>query len=311
MVRAVDRHADEPRLFMRERRARRYARKRQSYLPLNNDAPAWVEVQVSSNPATSDLNDISRYTDGRPTSSHTYYSQQFIERRDRNVRFGALSTSPSGFGDPAVDGFSILTNTWDARRTFPDLPMMANPGLATCKNPTTEDVYVHNYNADYRKWTEASNSWSIVSAGIPPITGQESASAYDTTRNRIFLLRDTAEHHTFDPATGAYTEQTLSGAAASTVAATGVLSLGMIYHPVLDAYLVRMGRSTGGAVYSINASTFAVTALSTTGGTSIPATANISGSPENVFTKWLYAPSLQGCIFIPAYAANAWFFRTH
>lgn len=282
---------------------------------LASDSPTWIEVLPSNSAAQFTVpNNAGYYSSGRPASVHSYYSQQFIESRNRAVRFGAMAASSSGNGFRNIDGFNcaaqVGTNGWDAPGTYPDMPAGMSTGQPVCKNPTTEDVYTFNGNISVWKWTQSSNSWSQINSGYPPVDPIEGATAYDTSRNRIFLLRDSTVHHTFDPTSGTFTSQTLSGTAATTLGAASK-SAGMIYEPTLDAYLVRLGRSSGGAVYSINASTFAVTAISTTGGASVPATVNISGSPENVYSKWLYAPLLGGVVFFPAYAQNAWFLRTH
>lgn len=282
---------------------------------LGANSPAWVEMLPSNSAAEFTIpNNAGYYSSGRPASSHTYYSQQFIEARNRAVRFGTHAASSSGNGFRNIDGYSPDAaqgvNGWDAPGTYPDMPLGMQTGQPVTKNPATEDVFTFRGNISVWKWTQTTNTWSQVDSGYPPVDPVEAASAYDTTRNRIFLLRDSTVCHTFDPATGVMTAQTMTGASVSTLQAAAKAA-GMIYEPTLDAYLVRLGRSSGGAVYRIDAATFAVTVLTTTGGTSIPATANISGSPENVYGRWLYAPRLGGVFFFPQYTANAWFLRTH
>jgi hypothetical protein len=289
------------------------------YLPLGVDSPTWVEVLASSDAAGVDSpNDAAYYPDGRPASSHTYYSQQFIETRNRAIRFGVGSSATVGNPKPNVDGFDctvgIGVNGWDAAGTYPSLVTPDGTDWAICKNPTTEDVYFFNANYTVDKWTQTSNTWATVNVGSPPNTATGAASAYDTTRDRILLVRGSASPAgsycvTYDIATGNFTARTLTGAAAATVMAANI-GAGMVYVPSLDSYYVRL-RAAGGAVYAIDASTFAVTSLSTTGGGSIPVTADISGTPENVFTKFLYYPALGGVAYIPTYAANCWFLRLY
>jgi hypothetical protein len=290
------------------------------YLPLMSNTPTWIEVLPSSAAAAFTIpNDAARYTDGRPCSIHSYYVQQFIEARNRAMRFGTPAGASIGNSFVNVEGFdctvAIGVNGWDAVNTWAPLPT-CEPGYATCKNPVTEDVFVFISNASVRKWTQSTNTWSQVNTVFPAIGGNESATAYDTARDRIVLLRGSTDSSsvggaycsTFDPATGTWTSRTLTGSAAATVMASRK-GMGMVYVPALDSYVVRL-LAAGGTVYVINASTFAVTTPTTTGGGSLPTAFDIGGT-ENVYGKFLYFPTLGGVVYIPTYAANAWFLRLH
>lgn len=281
---------------------------------LSANSPTWVEVRASDS-AGAVTSNSTHYTTGRPASSHTYYTKTFIEARNRAMRFGVGAVATSGNPHKAVDGFDCTVaqgvNGWDAAGTYPSLPGSGTmySGEAICKNTNTEDVYFFYNNQTVWRWNQTSNTWTQINNGWPDIAPVDTAVAFDSNRNRVFLLRpDTGNHHTFDPATGLFTSRTLTGTVSAINAAN--VGIGMIYEPTLDAYLVRL-RAAGGTVYSINASTFAVTAMTTTGGTTIPATANISGTPENVYTRFLYCPELSGVVYFPHYSANAWFLRTH
>jgi hypothetical protein len=282
------------------------------------DAPVWVEMLPSNTAGEFTIpNNSAYYSSGRPASVHSYYTQQFIEVRNRAMRFGATSVATSGNPHVAVDGYDCGevqgVNGWDAAGTYPNIPGVSGTNAwAVAKNPTTEDVFVFVSNSSVRKWSQAANSWSTVNVGFPPISCNESASAYDSTRNRIFILKGAESPtacHTFDTSTGLFTARTLTGAAAATITAA-VKGLGLVYVPSIDSYIVRLG-AAGGAAYKINAGTFEVTALATTGGTLIPATATISGNPENVYGRLLFAPELQGLAYIPTYNSDAWFLRLY
>jgi hypothetical protein len=226
------------------------------------------------------------------------------------MRFMAVGIANSGGSAGNVDGYNatytVGVDGWDAQHTWADSPY-SSWEAPVCKNPATGDVFLFNTNYYVYKWTQASNTWARADAAYPPTTMEAAAIAYDSTRNRIFLLGGQGPaYHTFDPATGLFTEQTLTGAYAAALIATS--DAGMVYEEESDAYLVRLGAS-GGALYSVDADTFVVTLLSTTGGGSIPVTSLVSG--EAVYNKLLYAPSLSGAIYFPDYAANGWFLRTH
>jgi hypothetical protein len=277
---------------------------------LGADEPEWIEVLESSSGFTIP-SDSAYYSDGRPASTHTYYMLQFIEARNRAIRFGVGASSTVGNPKVNIDGFNstvaVGVNGWDAAGTYPNLPAALQH--AVCKNPATEDVFIFIDNGSVQQWTQATNTLSQVNVGYPPVSFNETASAYDTTRDRIFLwIGGGAAIHTFDPATGGFTARTFTGAGAAALngAAKGG---GMVYVPSLDSYLVRL-KATGGAVYKIDAATFDVTVITTTGGAAIPATAALSGANENVYGRWLRAPNLGGVVYFPSYAANAWFLAT-
>jgi hypothetical protein len=108
------------------------------------DEPEWVEMLAGdASDRTSDSSGY--YPSGRPTSSHTYYSEQFIESLDRAMRFGVGSRSPGGEPSTAVDGFDCTVaqgvNGWDAQDTYPDL-ILAQTNIVSCKDPSTEEVYL-------------------------------------------------------------------------------------------------------------------------------------------------------------------------
>ena len=76
----------------------------------------------------------------------------------------------------------------------------------------------------------------------------------------------------------------------------------LLYVDALDVYLVKLD-GPGGTVYQINAGNFAVSQLTTTGGSSIPTTVN------GVYNKFRYVPRLRGAIYTPSGNNNAWFLR--
>jgi hypothetical protein len=101
----------------------------------------------------------------------------------------------------------------------------------------------------------------------------------------------------YDPDGNTFTQRTLTGTALSATTEDG-----MVYVPSLDAFLLRQSGS-GGTVYRINASTFAVSSQTTSGGASVPATLN------GPFNKFIYVPNLSGCVLVPTYTGNAWFLK--
>jgi hypothetical protein len=202
------------------------------------------------------------------------------------------------------DAFNLNTNSYSASGALPNiLATLNNVGgaYAVCSNPNNGDVYFFG-NFAAARYNRSANTMSTLSSSTS-VYGRNCASAFDTTRNRIFVVGgDNPTSHTWDTSGSAFTSRTLSGAAASAV--QGVSAGGMVYIPSRDSFLLRSDAS-GGTVYEINASTFVCTTFATTGGGSVPSTQN---GPHN---KFLYAPRLRSVIYVPAYSSNAWILRVH
>lgn len=278
-------------------------------MTLSDDAPQWVEVLASS--AAVDFtvpSDSARYSDGRPASTHSYYSQQIIEARNRAMRFGLGATSTIGNGKRNIDGFDITVavgvNGWDAEPTYPSFPAFGSQA-PVCKDPATEDVYVFNNNYSVFKWTQATNTISTVNTQWPPAV-RLSATAFDTKRNRILLVKASGAW-TYDVSAGTFTARTLQGTHAAAIMKH---SRAMIYEPVLDKFLFCLGE-VGSDVYVIDPVLFDVSLLPVTGGASVPAILSTTNDAYFPYTRFLYAPELGGVVWVARYASNAWFLRTH
>ena len=247
-----------------------------------------------------------------------------MERQNRALRLGG-STSPLGSAFENVESFNSTSpqgvNGWDPAGTFGFCLGGTNGGWTpsigwcACKDPGTEIIYV--VNAPYiRKFTPANSGvggvWSILSSMPQELnTGALGATAVDTTRNRLLWIKGYGPNrpYTCDIATGAWTPQTHPASAAKTSLDALSPSLGMVYVAQIDAFLVR-ANAPGSSVYKIDAETFAVSMLPTTGGDGVPQGQVINGE-ENVYNKWLFAPALEGVVYFPKSEANAWFLRLY
>jgi len=299
-------------------------------IDLMADAPAWVEWCPGSSGNVVDgitaATDPShaRYKDGLPCSTHSYYGQQFLERQNRALRLGG-STSPVGSAFENVEGFNIhsrqASSGWDPAGTFGFCLGGVNGGWTpaigwcVCKDPGTEVIYVVN-TPHIRKFTPAQSGvggvWSILGR-VPEAlnTGALGATAVDTKRNRLLWVKGYGPNnpYTCDIATGMWTARTHPASAAKTEFDRLSPSLGMVYVANLDAFLVR-ANAAGSKVYAIDAETFAVSMLPTTGGSNVPQGPVLSNE-ENVYTKWLFAPALEGVVYFPKSQDNAWFLRLY
>jgi hypothetical protein len=276
-----------------------YGNNEVNLLTLETNSPAWTQEKASS----SSIQFGQVYNnDGSPSSRHSFFGELMNETDGRVMLLGGAYYDSAGGETFKMDSYNIVAKTYNAAGTHPDI---TNPGsgekYAFCRDPRNDNIYAVG-GFVVRLWTRSTNTWSVpLSSGGPNCYNH--ASAYDTTRNRVFVVGGgtyVVAAHFNTSGTMARTNVTLTGTVASTIA--GSTMGGMVYVPSLDAYLLRLDGS-GGTVYQINASTFACTTFSTTGGTSVPATQN------GPYTKFTYAPRLKCCIYIPQYSGNCWALR--
>ncbi len=276
-----------------------YAGNEVNRIRLSDNAPVWTEPRAST-PISQVVPDVDHYADGRPTSRHSYYGATVNEQRNRVMVLGG-SRWGIGWVLGSVDGFDLGVNDWDAARTYPDglSELGSTPGPAIVEQKSTGDIFVFaNWNV--LRWSNSSNSWSrVISNGS--IYGQYAATAVDTRRNRILLVGGNANDRAiYNPATNTAQTITLSGPNAGALSDSGN---GMVYDPLLDAFLVRT-REAGGTIYRINAQTFSVDILPTTG------TAQPAAAMNGVWRRFLYVPQLKGIVYFPTYDEGMWFLRT-
>lgn len=273
----------------------------------------------------------------RLTGQHSYYNHIMLERQNRVMRVysGSVSSGPgTGFWD--CDGFNVNcaqgasgSVAFDPEQTFPkvypDGSAMLHAG-GTCKDPDTEQIYFFpSENGTPRRFTPNAStpggSWANLAALPAGLNGTEAMTAFDTQRKRVLVLGIQYPYDTNDirawalnTLTNTWSSEltgTMTGAAKATLIAARACG-GMVYVPALDAYLVRLG-TAGSQVIKIDAATWAVTFLGVTGGTTIAATGNVGGPTlyENVYNKWLFVPSLRGCVYYPEYSSDLWFLRLY
>lgn len=247
----------------------------------------------------------------KPQSSHKYFTSHIIRARNWLVDFGVGSVANSGNPLPQCEAYDITQtgNAWQAVGTVPDLPVVNNAQYV-CKDELLEDVYIMNDNSAVYKWTQSTNTFTGALGSFPPVSGIDALGAFDTTRGHMLVLKGVSSaSHTFNPTTLTWTARTLTGAAATPLMALAK-GCGIEYVEAIDAYLVR-GGAAGGTVYRIDAGTWEVTTLATTGGASVPAAALISGAPENIYSRWRLSTNYRCMFLLPSYAANWWALRVY
>lgn len=267
---------------------------------LEVDAPFWEQI-LGPTPAGSVI-DANPYADGRPTSSHLYYSQHWQNRfgTGRGVRIGG-ARYPTGDTISRVDVFNRNTGDWTLFASYPSIPsQVSNTGalqqLALCRDPRNDNIYAfgNNYvfmlDAALTAWTQ-----KLTGSGANPY-GERMATAFDTKRQNILCVGGDNTtypgHHVYDPDANTMTTITFTGSGAASLG-VNVSGAGLHYIEALDCFLLCKG-TAGAPIWKItyvNATTYDVTVFAITGAS--PA-AHLRNEAHNQF---FYAPRLKGLFY--------------
>lgn len=281
-------------------------------LDLSVASPSWAMLREPS--AWEDrLTNVAYFADGRPNSAHLYYSLWCIGNEIIRVRNDS-HWEGGQTGDRKCVAFDLLVNDWTcatayagAGTTWPDSPN-GTTGLAVCKHPDTDEIYVvgathlHRRNPTTGVWTQLAALADNGSAAY------YRASAVDTTRNRLVIFGDSYDTPLggilYDIAGNSFSTIAFSSddanASAQAIASSGGQSAW--YDATLDRFIVKTG--TGDDVYLVHPTTWVVTAQSTTGGGSIVDAVN------GVLNKFVHVPELGGIFYQPRHSSNGWFLAT-
>lgn len=238
--------------------------------------------------------------DGRPLSAHSYFYQQFSEVRNRALRFGSAAVQGDGnitVGNMVV--FDPATGLYEADGANPDIPYTFPAPDGVCfKDPTTGNVYLQHNEVNMTRWNAATNDFTLISSG----TFFANCAAVDTRRRRALGIATGTIGTTkyLDLVSNTYTPVTLTGSGVGGV--TNVFNgcaLDFVPHPTdptLDCYY--FARSVGaGIVYRVNAVTWAVDLLPTTGGSAIPAI----GTGSLLYNKFRYLSQYGRIVMVAGY----------
>jgi hypothetical protein len=270
-------------------------------LDLSTDGPQWTVADAGSKKA--DISNGPYYNDGRPTSTHTYWTNQCvtingIERVMRLTDFGAYP-DPIYDGGPQVNGFQTQAAKWDAAGTWADAPIHGVV-YGTARDPRNDDIYVGGGNELYRwragTWTLFAD-WRKTQPVYPNPGFLEAWEFYpalvDVKRDRVVSL---------NPRNGPVHMQAVS---ITNPVITHIDITGCSFDPsaypgfVHDLDGDRYVAASGGAVNAINPDTGACTPL--------PAT---TPAVNGTFSRLEYFPALGGIAYLPSYASPVLFLPT-
>jgi len=274
------------------------------------NAPAWVEVSPESPTHTYE---VAYEADGKPVSSHTYYTTMWIPATNRLMRFGAMAV-PIGGGTyfPTVDGFNFATNTWDRAGTYANLPVGASGGAY---NPVTGKVLTIFGMKYYDPVTGAATNVATGNVSLP-----RAPWVWDPVRNQFFGLcyGDNQEYSLFLGICAAkivgntMSQITIASSAAATQFVGDVpFYAAMEYEPNSDCFLFYTGsrNGTAGRIYKIKpnyTTTWEISFFAYGAGGITPVQTVGSG----IMNKFSYVPELKGIVMMATKTSNLYFLRT-
>jgi hypothetical protein len=268
---------------------------------LSVDEPTWSMLGHAS-AAEFLTRDAAYYTDGRPTSSHTYYALQADVRRERIFRLGIGSGWGSGnFQQPIVDAFALRSSEWDAAGTWPSAPESLLVGLAQAQDPTNGDVYVVGRTKLWRFRMESGTWTELARMAENGTATYYRASAVDVQRQRLVVFGNRYQQPLgiliYDIAANRWQQSSLSGDFAQVSAAEGGQCAH--YHAPSDRFLLKT--SAAGQLIEIHPETFMTRQLQAQSADAVPNAVN------GVFGKFVHMPALRGFAYQPDGLRKLWF----
>lgn len=274
-------------------------------ISLMADAPAWVLRRASS---TNTQADVLYYPDGLPTSRHLYHHLHYLPSLNvvllGGCRYGFGGNTPTG---PGMDAFSLTTNSWLPRYTFPDI--------------TPYNGYVIEVDGAGNAWTQSgnrfvpsTNRWSTPGSG-PGLGRFPHATA--PSRNLIFSLQygDGQGYdlnlgvvaRRLDTTTGTSVAITFNPSTALTEFMTAQPTYaGMDYDAANDRFLFTH-HAERGKVYVVTPNATTTWDLSVLPTTGMPAVTSGAG----INKRFRFLPTLGGFVLLPSRSSNLYFLRTN
>jgi hypothetical protein len=255
--------------------------------------------------------DVAYYSDGKPSSRHTYRHNWWVPELNRVMMMGARSVYGNSYNYLAVDGFNPDTNTWDAAGTWPDIFAAGHYGEVRDSAGNIWSTGLTKFNPNTVVWSNPG-----ISGGT---AGWRSPVSHDSARNQLFCLM---WGDGFGGGTGVNASRVLlsgttradisfnSGSGLTQFIADAQHYGGMDYDPINDCFLWYSGvGSTAGRVYKItpNSTTTWDIEIFALGAGSV----TVSATPgAGCNSKFWYMPAFSGFVLLPNSGAGLHFIRT-
>jgi len=292
-------------------------------LDLTASAPTWTQRIAAS---SSVQQDVPFYSDGKPSSRHTYYTTHWVPHHSRMMLVGAPYVYGTAVSFQDVTGYNPAGPSWDADSTYSDTPAA---GVFGAVKDGDGNIWSE---AGARKWDVATDTWST--AISPP--GNETTQvrfpwAYDSLRDQLFGLC-LADGQGFTgwgtnlravkmSCAGTPTQVAVTfnaSAALDDLIADDPQYAGMDYDAANDRFLFYDGYSTrAGRCYIVtpnSGTTWDVSVLTLGAGSatppSTPGTKGINFSGICSRFRYIDLGSVKGFVLLPQASSNLYFLRT-
>lgn len=282
-------------------------------LDLSVDEPRWVMLRPPTPESQIVRSDYNKklyndyYLDGRPASTHTYYSLHFLSSVGAIFKFGAGSLWGTGNeGNWKTDVFVLSKNDWDPPGSWPDIVPNFRDWVATvskCLDPSNDQVYIAAPGG-LRRFDPVQRRYQVVAQWLEnssAVNGR--ACAVDPKRKRVVFFGDAYRVPLggLIYQMGAHSVSRISFSGPDAELITGREHFAW-YEPDLDAFLLKTNK--GSKVYSIDPDDYSVREVEVSGGEAMP------DSMNGVQTRWQRLPLLGGYAYYPRSGSGVWFLAT-
>ena len=274
-------------------------------ISIDVDAPTWTLLKAGSIPTM----DVAYYSDGTPTSRHTYWSPQWSAVRNRVMLHYTRYSYGNAVSFPASNGFSLDANAWDHAGTW------SNGYSALCQD-SSGNCWASSGYFTLMKWTAATDTWAATATFSDAVYPNL---AFDSLHNQLFQLSwgngegsgSGVTAFTYNASGTIQTAISFNASAAYTrFVADAPLLAAMDYDPDNDRYLFYDGRgSRAGRIYVItpnSGTTWDMSIMMLGSGSVTPS--DVAGA--GVLNRFRYVPALKGFVLLARATTNLLFIRT-
>lgn len=149
-------------------------------IDLSADAPAWQTRIAASSSVQAN---VPWYTDGKPTSRHTYSSTHYVSSLGKVFLLGVKAAYGGSASDfPDVAAFDPATDTWSAAGDYPDVT--ASPYFFLCLDPSGNAWTVANESV--WKWTASTQTSALLKNFLSGEMAR--VAAWDKTHDQLVTI---------------------------------------------------------------------------------------------------------------------------
>ncbi len=250
-------------------------------------------------PSTSIQMAVSHYSDGKPTSRHTYNDLQYDSQRDRFVSLNAsASYSLNGASFSTVDMFDFGTNSWIAGTDRID-GGGTDLGAFSAYDPASGLHYIHHTNGGrLQMYDPGTGQWSnhVVTGSVPIYM---TADIDPIRRNLVAVGAGRIFVYDLDNLNA----QPLKAVASGNMAAQNADQIGFQYDAASDQFVAWIG---GTSVYVLDPVTWVWTQLAPAAGNTVsPGSPNMNGT----YGRFRYVPSKNAFIVVNNVDQNVYYYK--